>query len=396
MTDAPASPPDWSGGPQPNALVYVRDKESEGVIRQCLLGLGVTDAVFRSGLVDGAIAEMSSQPALKLLIVDTGPEVDLAAVSKLLSACSPSTGVIVLGQSSDLSLYRHLRDAGVAEYIFKPLVSTLVAKACQRVLTGARGREGPPPGQLVSVMGVRGGAGATTIAVRTAWALSQSPPRPVLMLDGQFRFGDAALQLDAAPNDALSTALQSVERVDDLFLERGVIRVSDHLDLMATLAPLDQPPQFSEDAAITLIERVLRRYRYVVLDVPGMDAALMPRALQIPATIVLVSDGRLASARDVRRWREALGTGGPDRSILHLLNRQGSPGDLPAEDFARACGQAPDIVLPYSRDIAVAGNMGIRARPDCPDLQRGLAPLLERVAGRPAPHDRPLLARLFG
>ena len=38
-----------------------------------------------------------------------------------------------------------------------------------------------------------------------------------------------------------------------------------------------------------------------------MTTGLMPRAMQLPGTFVLVSDGRLASAREVRRWREMLG-----------------------------------------------------------------------------------------
>ena len=66
------------------------------------------------------------------------------------------------------------------------------------------------------------------------------------------------------------------------------------------------------------------------------------------------------------------------------------------EAFVRAAGQAPDMTIPFARDIAVAGNLGIGARPDCPELQRGLAPLLQRVAGQSPSHARPLLARLFG
>jgi pilus assembly protein CpaE len=397
MTDsAPPVPDVAAGAPKPRALVYVRDKESEGVIRQSLTGLGIKDMEFKTGGIKAATTEMANEGALKLLIVDAGPEEDLASISALLSACSPATGVIVLGESNDLSFYRHLRDAGVAEYIFKPLISTLVTKACERVLTGGHKREGPPLGQLISLMSVRGGAGATTLAVRLAWELARSPPRSVLMLDAQLRFGDAALQLDVAPNDALATALQSAERVDELFIERGVIRITDHLDLLATLAPLNQPPVFSEDAVLMLFERLQRRYRYIVIDVPAADAAMMPRALRLPSILVLVSDGRLSSAREVRRWREALAPETPERQVLHLVNRHGGPGDLPMEDFARACGEAPDFVIPFSRDIGVAANMGIGARPNCPDLQRGLAPLLQRIAGQSAAHPGSLLTRLFG
>ena len=394
MTSSSTPPVNLTDAPKPRALIYARDKESESIIRQSLAGLGVTDAEFRPGGVKTATAEIPSLGPFPLLIVDADGQNPMASIPELMSACSPSTGVIVLGEADDLSLYRHLRDAGVSDYIFKPLVSSLVTKACSRILNGAHERDGAPQGELITVMGVRGGVGATTIAVRTAWELARSP-RPVVMLDLQIRFGDAALQLDVAPNDALRVALESVERVDPLFIERGVIHVSDRLDLMASMAPLEKQPQFSEDAVLQLLAQFQQHYRYVVLDVPIMTTGLMPRALQLASTFVLVSDGRLASAREVRRWREVLGDDVPGRPVLHILNRHGSPGELPLEDFAKAAGQPPDMVIPFARDIAIASNLGIGARPDCPELQRGLAPLIQRVAGQAPPHGRPLLARLF-
>ena len=36
------------------------------------------------------------------------------------------------------------------------------------------------------------------------------------------------------------------------------------------------------------------------------------------------------------------------------------------DDFAQAAGRLPDMVIPFARDIAVASNLGIGARPDCP------------------------------
>lgn len=395
MTDAPSPLPPAAAAPR--AMVFVRDAAAQDVIRRSLSELGVTDAVFAAGDIAAAIADGSNRSALQLLIVDLGGAADpLAQVSTLMDGCSPSTGVIVLGESNDLSLYRHLKDAGVSEYIFKPLVGALVTKACKRVLTGEHEREAAPVGQLVLVMGVRGGAGATSIAVRTALRLSQSPPRPVLLLDLYYRFGDAALQLDATPNMALCEALQSVERVDPLFIERGVIHVSDRLDLMASLDDLAHPLAFNEETLLTLIEHLQRRYRYVVVDVPGSHASLFLNVLKLPSTLLLVSDGRLASARDVRRWRAALGPDTPERRTLHILNRGGAPGALSVEDFTRAVGQAPDAVIAESREIALATNMGVHARPDCPELMRGLAPVFQHISGAPVEPQRSLLSRLLG
>jgi pilus assembly protein CpaE len=378
-------------------MVYVRDPESEAVIRGCLGDLGTDDATFKTGAVQAAIHDMSGSADLKLLVVDLEGVADpVIAVSALLAACSPATGVIVVGQSNDIGLYRQLLDLGIAEYFFKPLVATLVTRACDRVLNGKRAGRDAPTGKLVLVMGVRGGSGATTIAVRTAWHLANSPPRPVLLLDLDFLSGDVALQLDVKPNEALKEALQNIERVDALFLDRGVIHITERLDVLASQDTLDAPLPISEDAALRLLDLLLQRYRYVVVEVPVAQAAALPQVLQRPGTLLLVSDGRLVSARDTRRWRERIGPNTPQRSTLHILNRSGAEGSLPAPDFARAAGQAPDVTVPDAKGIGVATNMGIHASPKCPDLERALAPVFQRVAGEHPTHERSILARLLG
>ena len=57
---------------------------------------------------------------------------------------------------------------------------------------------------------------------------------------------------------ALKEAFDHPERVDDLFLERGVINVSERLGLMAGLDALDGIFAPGEEAVISLIEQALR------------------------------------------------------------------------------------------------------------------------------------------
>lgn len=361
--------------------VYTRDEDSAGVIRQALNEVGGVEATFKSDGLSAAMADLSGRSP-RLLIVDLSGDPDpTARVRELIGMCEPSTSVLAIGDINDIRLYRNIREAGATEYFFKPLVTALVARACRSILTGVQEAPHQRTGRLVFVVGVRGGCGATTIGVRTAYRLSESPPRPVLLVDLDLQAGDAALLLDATPNHALPEALAQAERVDDLFLERGLIRVTGRLDLMASLEPLHVTPSVDEDAMLALTDKLTRRYRYVVVDVPSSQAASLSRMLHTPSTLLLVSDGRLVSAREVARWRQWLGMNSAERSVLHVLNMHGAPGSLSLEEFARAAGQAPDVVIPYSREVAAAALMGIKARPDCPTLDRGLEPVISMLSG---------------
>jgi len=379
------------------AEAYVLDQESEGVIRQSLSDLGMPDIDIITGTVETAIAALTLKPSPRLLLVDvSGVDDPVSRVRALAEVCEPQTGVVVIGDRNDIVLYRNLKYAGIVDYFFKPLVGPLVRSTCNRILTGEAEEPTTRAGRLVFVIGVRGGVGTTTIAVNSAWYLAENRQRWVMLLDLDLQNGDAALQLDTTPSHALREALEHPERVDKLFLERAVIHVDQRLDLLASLDPLGDNVGLREDATLAMLEKLLDRYRFVFVDLPSPIATMVMGVLRSPSTCVLVSDASLASARDVARWREQIGPNSHDRTTLHILNKSGAADSLPEADFIRAAGGAPDIVIPYDREIAARANLGIHKGQDCAALKRGLAPLLNHLAGEPMKAPVSLLRRIFG
>jgi pilus assembly protein CpaE len=381
----------------PTVQIFTLDREAEGVIRRSLSTLNTQDTDFVHGDIEMAIKTLAEHPSPRLLIVDVSEVADpVLRVHELAEVCEPNTGVIVVGQRNDIVLYRDLKLAGVAEYFFKPLVADLVTRACNNVLTGTVGPQPTRTGKLVFILGVRGGVGATTIAVNTAWELAETRQRWVMLLDLDLRGGDAALQLDQTPSHALREAVENPDRVDKLFLERAVIPVERRIDLMASLEPIGKEIKFDEDAVLVLLNNLLHRYRYVFVDVPSADASQIKQVLGLPSVCVLVSSGTLASAREVARWREWIGANTPDRTVLHVLNQRGAPDSLPDAEFNRAAGRAPDVVIPYDRDIGAASILGIKGTQKCASLKRGLAPLLRYLSGEQVTRKRSILGRLWG
>jgi pilus assembly protein CpaE len=264
------------------------------------------------------------------------------------------------------------------------------------VLKGSPDQRSVRTGKLIFALSVRGGSGATTVAVRSAWHLAEARQRRVLLLDLDLYGGDAALQLDATPTHALREALEQPDRVDDLFLERGVIRVTPRFGLLASLEPFDENVVYQEDAVLSLLGNLLRRYRYVFVDLPGTIAPHLLRVLHLPSMCLMVSNASLVAARDVRRWRERIGPNSPERSTLHILNKSTAHGCLPYAEFVRAAGQEPDIVIDYEREIGLASTLGVKGMANCAALTRAMAPVLRHVSGEPMEPSRSLLSRLFG
>ena len=154
---------------RPQAIIYTRDLDSEGVLRQSLPNLPREMAVFHSEGIKAAAAEIAEKGSPRLLIVDVSGESDVVdKVRDLCGSCEPSTHVIVLGQENDIRLYRALLDAGVSEYFFKPLVSTMVSRSLRKLLLGEETSVvDARVGRVVYVVGVRGACGDGSAPVRS-------------------------------------------------------------------------------------------------------------------------------------------------------------------------------------------------------------------------------------
>lgn len=379
-----------------SALAFVQDSASENTVRHCFADLGMADAEVRHGTIDSAIRALPRQKRPRMLIVDvSGVDDPVLRLNQLVDVCDPSTDVVMLGDRNDIVLYRDLKAAGVAEYFFKPVASDILMRALNGVLTGHPETGSARTGKLIVVMGVRGGVGTTTLAVNSAWYLAEVLQRRVALLDLDLQTGDSALQLDVTPGPALREALEHPERVDDLFLARGVVRVTPRLDLLASLEPLGDLVMPDEQAALDLIGKLLQRYRYVFVDVPVETAIKFNELLHMPGTVILVSDASLIATRDVLRWRDKVGANSPKRSILHVLNKRGGEGSLPEKEFIDVVGQPPDVIMRYDRNVARTSSLGVKTMQNCTTIRRAMGTLALHLTGDSSVSRRPLWRRVF-
>jgi pilus assembly protein CpaE len=375
---------------------FVNDQESEGVVRQAIADLAIETASIMAGDVTTATALLSKQPSPRLLIVDiSGARDQLTSILELAEVCEPGVGVVAIGDSNDISLYRQLKNAGVAEYFFKPLIRDQLSRTCSDVLNDRLDQPSLFSGKLVFMLGVRGGVGTTTLATSAAWHMSEMRQRWTMLLDLDLQGGDAALLFDVAAGQALREAFERPDRVDKLFLERGAIHVNNRLNLLASLEPLGSTVEGSEDALRNLLELLLRRYRLVIVDIPAAIAVHLPQIIQMPSTCALVGSASLASARDMGRWREHIGPNTQERRTLQVLNRISSHGGLSDAEFSRACGKAPDVVIQHDRELAASANLGVREMRKCALFRSGVTHVLQEITGEPMEKPASLFKRIF-
>ena len=168
----------------PLVRAFLRAKDLEAVISQCLTALGVKETQFTAGNLKTAAECLAKESSPKLLILDvSGIEDPLYELRSIADVCDPGVAVIAVGDRNDISFYRELKNSGISDYFIFPIQRDLLAAACKSILFPEGFSGDRRTGEIVYVLGVRGGVGATTIATSLAWLLAESKRRHTVLVD---------------------------------------------------------------------------------------------------------------------------------------------------------------------------------------------------------------------
>ena len=232
---------------------------------------------------------------------------------------------------------------------------------------------------MVACIGVRGGVGATTLAVNLAWHLANRQARRVALVDLDLQHGDCALALNIKPNAGFRDALANPLRIDNLLLERIMTPHGERLFVLGAEEPLHEHLQFTVAAVETLFSVLRSQFHYVIVDVPRSAAPPHRRALDIADLRVFVGDQTMRSVRDLVRMRAALGEGSAEHRNLFVLNRQGEGGrhGVSLKDMHAVLQLRPNSVIPFQPTLLTAaatnGQVAAARRGKFADAVAGLA-----------------------
>ena len=339
--------------PSAATIAFVRDEVSVKTLTAAL-GLVASEASIRHGGIEEAIVALAHDPSPQNLIIDlSGITEPLAALDRLAEVCRPNTRVIALGDTNDIRFYQLLRTAGVAEYLVKPVTSESVRTALDAI-QASRPEEPAPQLALVSecevitVVGTRGGVGATMVAVALAWLSGESEQRHTVLVDLDLNCGSAALALDVEPGHGLAEALANPDRIDGLLLSSATAKLGDHLHLLSSERALDSNQGIEADAVERLMDGLRQGFQRIVLDVPRMDSHILAQALALADTIVIVTDFSLAGVRDGGRLIALAEKTGPKARRLIVGNRMGhaKKDELPRADIEKSLHAKFVVVMP--------------------------------------------------
>jgi pilus assembly protein CpaE len=309
----------------------------------------------------GAVEYFSDSSTPNVIMVETresGTSI-LRELEKLAHVCDPGTKVIVIGGTNDIVLYREMIRQGVNEYLVAPLNPLQVIEA---IATLYHSPAAAPIGKIFAFVGARGGTGSSTVAHNTAWSIAEDLHISTTITDLDVPFGTAGLDFNQDSGQGISEALASPERLDDVLLDRLLIKHTNHLNLFVSPAQLDRESLFSPEAVETVLDIVRQAAPCVVVDVPHIWTPWVKQVLVAADEIIVTATPDLASLRNGKNIYDLLNQSRPnDKPLRVVLNQVGIPRkpEIPVKDFAEAMSAEPALVIPFDPQLfATAGNNG--------------------------------------
>jgi pilus assembly protein CpaE len=369
---------------RPALIAFVTDAASERAVCDGLADVVPTGVDVRRGGIGAAIASMRKTATPSVLVVDiSGEDQPLTALARLADVVEPDVCVLLIGEVDSVDFYREVtRKLGAQDYLSKPLVSDKVARRFGEIVAGrAPAADRVRGGGMVVITGVKGGVGATTLAVNLGGHFGVSMSRHTVILDPDLHLGDASFLLNIKPGLGLRMALAAPERIDALLAERAAQPVAGRLHMLAGDEPLMTQLNRTPGAATSLVAALRRRYNLIIADVP-FGAPLYDDLLEMPHQRVLVMLPTLASVRATLRHLLGSSRGAEQakRPVI-VLNRLGSPGGLTRRQVEDALAVKVDVAVPdQPRPIAAAATMGELAMTSRGGFRNGILELAGHVA----------------
>lgn len=377
-------------------MAFLMDEGSAQAARDLARARGWPSSVVQRYLLEDVVEIIDGTHAPRIMVVDIDETEDpVSSMAALATRCGKECRIVGVGSTNDVILYRRLKEAGAHDYLVKPLEADLLRQVLAAAGKASATPEAGEVGSLTFVIGVRGGVGASTIAVNTAWLMAHEHERQTVLLDMDLQFGTDALALDLEPGRGLREALQSPDRVDRLLIASSLASESERFCVLGAEEPLEDPIQFDTRAAEALIRELRGTFANVVIDMPRALLPLHRRLLIGADRVILVSDLSLAGIRDTSRALAAVDALGGEAKVLPVVARVGKERQpqIDKAAFEKGIGRKLAALVPEdSKAVRQAANAGkaLGAVAAAAAATRALRGLAQDIVGAAPPKKGPL------
>lgn len=348
-------------------LLVGADRNLRGEFAEALAGVADVAGVVQTADSPAAAAESARSRRPDLILFDLTD--DLKAVRHLvddLHAAAPGAPVAaafrpeVFGDASEAAFFIEAVRAGVQDFLRRPLSSADVGQLIRRLRRPDLPARPRDRGTVVSFVSNKGGVGKSTLAVSTACLLGARHPGRVLLVDASLQMGVCAALLNLRPPTTLHDAVREWDRLDETLIRRLAVPHPCGVHLLAAPADAEEAAAVVDGVVSRVVSLARRAYDVVVVDTfPLLDRVVLA-VLDTSDRVNIVLEGvvpTVIGAAQLVKLFDRFGFPADRQRVVVNRFQSGAAGPTPA-DIAARIGRAVDHVVPYTRKIVAAANLG--------------------------------------
>jgi len=317
-------------------------------------------ALHHGGLAAAlALYANAATPNLILIESRSSAAAFLQELDALSQVCDLGTKVMAIGYTNDISLYRELMQRGVSEYLLAPVDPLSLIRAISSIYGEAAAEK---LGRTIAFVGAKGGVGSSTLAHNVGWMIARNSGSHVIMADLDLPFGTGSLDFNIDAGMGVADAIEDPGRLDDVLLDRLIVKHDEHLSLLRAPVSLDRCYDLDPAAIAPLIAVAQESAPFLILDMPHLWTSWARNAVVAADDIIITAIPDLANLRNAKAMlvhlRQARPNDPPPKVVLNQVGTPKRP-EISPKEFAKALQQEPLACIPFeAHAFGTAANKG--------------------------------------
>lgn len=281
---------------------------------------------------------------------DRHPEHAIETADALRSQHSPSIISVAVSSRMDADLLLRAMRAGCSEFLEKPVVAARFQETLQQIQSRLFYSHVPSGkrGQVVTLMGAKGGAGTTTLAVHVGTYLVKKHAKKTLLIDHHHQLGHVCLYLGMKEsNYHFDELIRNVERLDSDLLKGFVVKHSSGLEVLASSDICAAHYRSSREQIEQVLDFLREEYDFILIDSSMDYEEITESMIQLSDEVALISTPDVAALRDLARHVENQRLSEIAAQKLRIvINRCTSSDSIGAEQIEKAVRFPIHITIP--------------------------------------------------
>lgn len=280
-------------------------------------------------------------------------------LASFLTESHPERKLIATGGDSSPEFLMQAMQAGVSEYLPKPVTPDALASAVGRVRRklgggGGNGQEQREPGKLLAFFAAKGGAGSTTVATNLGIQIQRLTGKRTVVVDLDLELGEIALFLGVEPRFNFVDLATNFHRMDAGLLASFIERHETGVHVLSAPYHPDKAESVTGDQIRQILLFLKQHYDYVVVDTSNSFTPRTLATFEQAEEIYLVANVDLPSLRNIQRCQHLLdrmsrGT----REVKLIVNRYQPDADITLDDVEQALGMEVYWTLPNEYESVI-------------------------------------------